>query len=72
MHSEYRIERARLRDYHVAILDSVDGCHRAMAHGDLEGAARYADDLRVLGSSVQATVQRIRNLVERAHRGGAG
>lgn len=64
MNTAYRVERARMREYLVAIIDSIDGCHRALAHADLEGAARYADDLKVLGSSVQATMQRIRNLVE--------
>jgi hypothetical protein len=63
MNLAYRQERARMRDYLTGILDAIDGLHRAMAHGELEDAARYADDLRVLGSSVQRTMQRLQNLV---------
>jgi hypothetical protein len=64
MNQAYRTERARLRDYLVAIIDTVDGIHRALAHGELIDAARYADDLNVLGRNSQRTVARIQNLVQ--------
>ena len=53
----YRETRARLRDYHSGVLDSIDGMHRDLLHGDLDAARRRADDLHVLADAIVRAIE---------------